>query len=133
MLRPTLASSYTLTALSTTSVISASESAKRHSNIVGHLVKPFHGDTSSIANDPDVDFVAVAVRPTEHKAALLPVIAAGKSFFVEWPAGNGLEESMEIAEAAKMKGLRTMVGLQGRYAPVVKKVIWIISGSNIKR
>jgi predicted dehydrogenase len=121
-LEPSLSSSYTLTAVSTTSEASASASAKKYSELVGHTVKPFHGDTSHIANDPDVDLVVVSVKTPQHHAAILPAIEAGKDVFVEWPAGVGLQGTSVMAEAARKKGVRTMVGLQGRQAPVVKKV-----------
>jgi predicted dehydrogenase len=113
---------FTLTAVSTSSEASAAASAKKYSEELGHTVKPFYGDTSQIANDPDVDLVVVSVRTPAHKAAVMPVIEAGKDLFVEWPGGIGLEESSAIAEAARKKGVRTMVGLQGRQTPSVKKV-----------
>jgi predicted dehydrogenase len=126
LLQPSLSSSYTLTAVSTTSEASASASAKKYSELVGHAVKPFHGDTSQIANDPDVDLVIVAVKAPMHHAAILPAIEAGKDVFVEWPAGVYLEGASAIAEAARKKGVRTMVGLQGRQDPWVKKVKTIL-------
>jgi predicted dehydrogenase len=131
LLQPGLSSSFTLTAVSTSSAASASASAKKYSDQVGHPVKPYHGDTSQIANDPDVDLVAVAIKAPLHKAALLPAIEAGKDVFVEWPAGVGLRESIEIAEAAEKKGIKTMVGLQGRHSPVVKKAKEIIDSGKI--
>jgi predicted dehydrogenase len=117
-----LADQYRLTALSTSSDESASVTAKKYSDQVGHLVKAYHGDTSQIASDPDVDLVVVAVNAALHRETVLPAIEAGKDVFVEWPAGNGLKESIELAEASRRKGIRTMVGLQGRNTPVVKKV-----------
>lgn len=122
LLRPSVVSSYTITALSTTSATSATASAQKYSEIVGHPIKPYHGDTSQIASDADVDLVVVTVKAPAHKTALLPAIEAGKDVFVEWPAGVGLEEASEIADAAKRKGVRTIVGLQGRQSPAVKKV-----------
>jgi predicted dehydrogenase len=116
---------FTLTAVSTTSEASAAASAKKYSEELGHTVKPFYGDTSQIASDPDVDLVAVSVKTPAHKAAAMPVIEAGKDLYLEWPGGIGLEESSAITEAARMKGVRTMVGLQGRQCPSIKKVIFI--------
>jgi len=118
-------------AVSTTSSASASASAKKYSESVGHAVKPFHGNTSQIASDPDVDLVVIAVRAPAHKATLLPAIEAGKDVFVEWPAGVGLQEASSIAEAARKKGVRTMVGLQGRQAPAIKKVKEILESGKI--
>ncbi|KZP11640.1 hypothetical protein FIBSPDRAFT_898888 [Athelia psychrophila] len=72
------APSFSLTAVSTTSAASAEASAQKYSALAGHPVKPFHGDASGIANDKDVDLVAVSVKAPAHKAAALAVIAAGK-------------------------------------------------------
>ncbi|KAJ7107044.1 NAD-binding Rossmann fold oxidoreductase [Mycena epipterygia] len=130
LLHPSLASKYCLTAVSTTSEASASASAKKYSTET-RRVKAFHGDTAAIAKDPAVDFVIVAVRAPAHKAAILPVISAGKDFFIEWPAGMNLKETTEIAQAAQLKGVKTMVGLQGRYTPVVRKIKELIDGGKI--
>ncbi|KAJ7740440.1 NAD-binding Rossmann fold oxidoreductase [Mycena maculata] len=130
LLHPTLASKYRLTAVSTTSAASASASAEKHST-ESRPVKAFHGDTSAIAKDPDVDFVIVAVRAPAHKEAILPVIAAGKDFFLEWPAGLNLEETTEIAQAAKEKAVKTIIGLQGRHTPVVCKIKELIDSGKI--
>ncbi|KAF7330980.1 NAD-binding Rossmann fold oxidoreductase [Mycena venus] len=127
---PSLASKYLLTAVSTTSDTSASVSAKTYSTET-NSVKPFSGDTAHIANDPDVDLVMISVRAPGHKRAALPVISAKKSLFIEWPAGLNLRETTEIAEAAKMQGIRTMVGLQGRYTPVVCKIKEYVDGGKI--
>lgn len=124
-LAPTLLSTsdkYKLTAVSTTSAESSSASAAKYSEQVGHTVKPFYGDTAKVSSDPEVDFVVVSVKVKAHKDAVLPVIKSGKDVFVEWPAGGNLEETIEMADKAREKGVRTMVGLQGRHAPVVQKV-----------
>ncbi|OBZ74332.1 hypothetical protein A0H81_05769 [Grifola frondosa] len=52
----------------------------------------------------------------------MPAIERGKDVFCEWPLGNGLNETLEIAEAARRKGIRTMVGSQAWQNPAVKKV-----------
>jgi predicted dehydrogenase len=117
-----LSEKYLLTAVSTRSEASANESAKKYSEIAGHQVTPYYGDTTRISQDPNVELVAVSVTCPQHRQALLPAIAAGKDVFVEWPAGNGLKEATEIAQAAREKGVRTMVGTQGRQSPTIRKV-----------
>ena len=116
-------SSYKLTAVSTSSEASAAASAKKQSDALGYPVKPYHGSTSNVASDPDVELVVVSVQAPGHQAAILPAIEAGKDVFVEWPGGVGLKGASTIAEAARKKGVKTMIGLQGRQAPFVKKVI----------
>jgi predicted dehydrogenase len=115
-------SKFHLVAVSTTSPESARASAEAQSKLVGHKVKAYHGSSKAIANDPEVDFVAVAVKAPYHREVLLPVVEAGKNFFIEWPAGNGLQESAELSQLAAEKNLRTVVGLQGRHSPYIRKV-----------
>ena len=122
LLQPSLHAKYELVAVSTTSETSSTASAKKHSELLGHTVKAYHGDTTHVASDPDVDLVVVSIRTPYHKAAVLPVIAQKKNFLLEWPAGRGLQETLEIAEAAHKQGVKSIVGLQGRHSPVIKKV-----------
>ncbi|KAF8064998.1 oxidoreductase [Lyophyllum atratum] len=122
---------FKLTALSTTSEASASASAAKYTAEVGHTVKPFHGSTAHIAGDPDVDLVVVSVRTPAHRDAVIPVLEARKDVFVEWPAGASLEETVELAEKAREKGVRAAVGLQGRHSPVVRRVKELIDSGKI--
>ncbi|EJD49743.1 NAD-binding Rossmann fold oxidoreductase [Auricularia subglabra TFB-10046 SS5] len=128
-----LKSLYTLTAVSTTNPNSAAESAKKHSEAAGGAVKPYHGDTTQIANDPDVDFVVVSVKTPEHARAVRPAIAAGKDVFVEWPLGKNLDETQELARLAKDNGVRTLVGMQSWQSPVVTKARAFIAEGKIGR
>ena len=116
------APSFSLTAVSTTSAASAEASAKKYSELAGHPVKSFHGDASAIANDKDVDLVAVSVKAPAHKEVALAVIKAGKDIFVEWPVGANAKDTNEIVAAAKSKGVKALVGLQGRHSPTIRKV-----------
>lgn len=117
-----LGDTYRIVAVSTTNETSAQASAQRLSEQTSYPVKAYHGDTTQIANDPDVDFVIVAVKAPQHKDVLLPVIQAKKPFFVEWPAGRNVQETRELADAARQNGVRSIVGLQGRQSPVLNKV-----------
>lgn len=128
-----LGGTYRIVAVSTTNETSARASAQRLSEETAYPVKAYYGDTSQIANDPDVDFVVVAVKAPEHKTALLPVIQAKKAFFIEWPAGRNLRETQELAEAARQNGVRSIVGLQGRQSPVLNKVARLKSGHSLAK
>ncbi|KAJ9114223.1 hypothetical protein QFC22_005675 [Naganishia vaughanmartiniae] len=55
-----------------------------------------------------------AVKTPLHKQSALHAIHAHKSVFLEWPLGNGLQQAIELAHAAKGNGIRTMIGLQAR-------------------
>ena len=122
LFQPSLQAKYKLIAVSTTSEESAKASAEKHATQLGHAVKAYHGSTSQISADPEVDLVVVSVKPWSQKAGILPVIEQRKNFFLEWPVGRSLQETLEIADAAHKYGVRSIVGLQGRQSPVVKKV-----------
>jgi len=52
----------------------------------------------------------------------VPALEAKKDVFVEWPLGNGLKEAEELAALAKKQGVKTLVDLQIRLAPSIRKV-----------
>ncbi|EJD49759.1 NAD(P)-binding protein [Auricularia subglabra TFB-10046 SS5] len=133
LFRELLKSVYILTAVSTTNATSAAGSAKKHSEAAGVPVKAFHGDTKQIARDLDVDLVALAIKTPAHAEAVRPVIEAGKDVFVEWPLGKSLAETVELAQLAKEKGVRTLVGLQSWQSPLVTKVREFIAEGKIGR
>lgn len=114
---------YDLVAVSTRSASSAEESAEKCSAVVGHPVKAYHGNSDQIANDPNVDLVVIAVKAPSHHATILPVIEAGKDVFIEWPAGANLNETIDIAQRAAQKKIRSIVGLQGRHSVVIEKAL----------
>jgi len=113
---------FNLVAVSTTSAESAQASAKEYSEAVGHPVKAYHGDSSQLSEDPDVDLVVVTVKAPYHLKTVLPVIESGKDFFIEWPAGANYAETKRIHDKARTKGMRTIVGLQSRQSPTLQKV-----------
>lgn len=133
LLQSPLSDQYALAAVSTSNPHSAQASAKKYSDLAKGPVKAYHSSTAHIAGDGDVDMIAIAVKATDHKAAALPVIQAGKDFFLEWPAGRGLRETREIADAARSARIRTMVGLQGRQSLVIREIKRIIVSGKIGR
>ncbi|TFK54359.1 NAD(P)-binding protein [Heliocybe sulcata] len=131
LLDPSLKQNYSIEALCTTSESSAVETAQKYTELTGHPVKPFYGDTSKIANDPAVDLVVVSVKVPYMKKSLMPAIEAKKDFFVEWPVGMNLQEVTEVAETARSQGVRGIVGMQGRLSPIAKKMKEIITSGKL--
>jgi predicted dehydrogenase len=84
-----------------------------------------------LSADPDVDLVVVSVNVAKHYEIAKPALEAGKDVYVEWPIGSNLEQSVELAELAKRKGVRTIVGLQGRQDPLLKVVRELIAGGRV--
>ncbi|KAF1995654.1 NAD-binding Rossmann fold oxidoreductase family protein [Amniculicola lignicola CBS 123094] len=90
-----------------------------------------YDDPKSLAQDPNVDIVAVSVKVPHHYEAVKPAIEAGKDVFVEWPLARNLAEAKELAALAKAKGIRTMVGLQGRKMPAAVRAKALIDAGKI--
>ena len=65
-----------------------------------------------------VDLVVCAVAVFSHYKLIKPAIEAGKDVYVEWPLGVSTEEAEELEALAKKKGVRTVVGLQGRVSHI---------------
>lgn len=74
---------------------------------------------------PEVDLVVVAVNVTQHNDIVLAALEAGKMVYCEWPLGRNLAEAEAMAALARKKEIRTVIGLQGRFAPD----IWGINGT----
>ncbi|KAJ9605467.1 transcription regulator gal80 [Cladophialophora chaetospira] len=75
-----------------------------------------------LAADKDVDLYVVSTRADTHYNVAMPALKAGRNVFVEWPLAANTEQAKEMAAIAKEKNLRTIIGLQGRMSPSVKKV-----------
>ncbi|KAJ3502993.1 hypothetical protein NMY22_g18403 [Coprinellus aureogranulatus] len=131
LLDPDLRKHIKLTAILTSRAESADASARKYSELTGSLVKPYHGDAEQLISDPDVDFVVVSVKVLHHREVVEKSIARGKAFFVEWPVGKSLEETKELARLVKEKGLKNVVGLQGRQSVITRKVKRIIDSGKI--
>lgn len=102
---------YDLVAVCTTSRESAQESAERYS------AGKAYWDYRELIADPAVEVVDVCVKAPSHHAIVMAALEAGKHVFCEWPLGANSVQAQEIAALARSKGVKTMVGLQSRYAP----------------
>jgi len=121
-------SKYTIVALCNTSVQSAQAAIAKHDLPASTKA---YGSYKDLANDPDVDLIVCSVRVDRHYDAVKPALEAGKDVYCEWPLGKNLEEGLELAELAKKKGVRTMVGLQARQAALVKKIKEVVDSGRI--
>ena len=81
-----------------------------------------YGSPDELAKDPDIDLVACATRVDVHYDTIKPSVAAGKAVYVEWPLSSNTQRASELAELAKEHHNPTIVGLQARVAPAVRKV-----------
>ncbi|KAF9044073.1 NAD-binding Rossmann fold oxidoreductase [Panaeolus papilionaceus] len=133
LLQPSLKDTYKLTAISTSNADSAAAAVDKYTPLAGNTITPYHGSSATIAADENIDLVAISVKAPLHKSVVMPVIEKGKNFFLEWPAGTSLEETEAIRGAAKAKGLKSFVGLQGRTSGVIQRVKQLIDSGAIGR
>jgi predicted dehydrogenase len=68
---------------------------------------------------PDIDAVAVVLRVPSHYEPTMAALNAGKHVYTEWPLGQTTAQAQEMADAARAKAVKTMVGLQARANPAI--------------
>src|SRR5437016_7733731 len=84
-------------------------------------------DHEQMVTQPNIDLVAVTVKVPHHRELVSAALNAGKAVYCEWPLGRDLDDARAMAALAAARGVRTLVGLQGRQAPVVEFVRELLS------
>ncbi len=102
---------FELTGVCTTRMETAEEAKKQYG------ARLAFDDYKKMLAHPEIDAVAVVLRVPVHYQITKDALNAGKHIFTEWPLGATTEEAQELADLAKAKGVRTVVGLQARAAP----------------
>lgn len=120
---------YNIVALCNSSVESAKKAIRAYDLDVDKTRA--YGDPAALAADPDIDLVLCCTRVDTHYDLIKPSIEAGKAAFVEWPLTHDIARSRELADLAARKGIHTMVGLQGRLAPVALKLKELVHGGSL--
>lgn len=105
------------------------ESAREAARVFG--VDRWFADPYALIRDPDIDVVTVAVKVPAHRELVLAALAAGKAVYSESPLGATVEEAEEMADAAG--SLHTVIGLQGRLNPAVRRAAEIVAQGRIGR
>jgi predicted dehydrogenase len=96
------------------------ESARAAGEVFG--VSAVFSDHEQLVIQPDIDVVAVTVKVPHHRELVSAALAAGKAVYCEWPLGRDLDDARAMAAPAAEQGVRTVVGLQARQAPVIEFV-----------
>ncbi len=78
-------------------------------------------DYRRILADPEVNLVEVLTMTHLHKQVCLDAIAAGKNVICEKTLTNTADDSLEVIQAAKKKGVIFYTGFMKRYIPAVAK------------
>ncbi|KAF5667808.1 GAL80-like transcription co-repressor [Fusarium heterosporum] len=112
-------SKYQIVALQNSSV-EAAQRAIAHYNLPPETKA--YGSPDDLAKDTEVELVVVATRVDVHQSSALPSVKAGKTVYSEWPLAQDAQHARELATVAKENGVKTLVGLQGRFAPPIVKI-----------
>lgn len=92
-----------------------------------------YGDATDMFRDSDIDLVTVAVTLPAHHALILGALEAGKHIYCEYPLGLDVAESEALAEAAQKSGVHSVIGLQTRGNPAVRRAKELIASGAIGR
>ncbi|KAF4430548.1 hypothetical protein F53441_13952 [Fusarium austroafricanum] len=128
LLSPRGRSKFQIIALQNSS-IEAAQKAIAHYNLSPETKA--YGTPEDLAADQSVELVVVATRVDVHHSVVLPSVKAGKAVYSEWPLAQDVKHVRELVEAAEESGAKTLVGLQGRFAPAIVKVKDIVREGRI--
>ena len=99
-------------------------------------VKAF-GVTAAFDNPLDlishsgVDLVVVAVKVPNHYELAFAALDARKMVFCEWPLCTNLADAVRLGRRAEAVGVRTVIGLQARFSPAIRRTRDLIAGGFI--
>ncbi|EAW10012.1 uncharacterized protein ACLA_042340 [Aspergillus clavatus NRRL 1] len=121
---------FTLAALLNTSVDSGKAAIKKYG--LPADIKTY-GNSQDLANDPDIDLVVCVVRVDRHLQTVRASLEAGKTVFVEWPLDKNLEVAREMVDLAAAHQVKTLVGIQASFSPVIRKMRELVDQGTIGR
>lgn len=90
-------------------------------------------DYREVLANPEVDVVSICSPNFLHAEMAIAAAEAGKAFWIEKPAGRGVDETKAIAEAAQKAQVTTAVGFNYRHAPVVEHLRQLIAHGTLGR
>ncbi|KAH7371112.1 oxidoreductase family protein [Pyrenochaeta sp. MPI-SDFR-AT-0127] len=118
---------YQIVALLNSSV-DAAVSAKRFFKLPDGVKA--YGDPQALAEDPDIDLIVVNTRADVHFSVAEPSIRSGKAVYIEWPLTESLETSVRLTKQLSAPS-NTLIGLQGRVAPITLRLKELLSSGII--
>ena len=75
--------------------------------------------------------VIVSVKVPEHAKLIEPALRAKKDVFCEWPLGRDLAEAEHFTKLAHEGNIKTMVGLQARQNPTIRKAKVMVAAGEL--
>jgi predicted dehydrogenase len=78
-------------------------------------------DPYALIECQDVEAVTVSVKVPGHFPLVEAALKAGKHVYSEWPLGATTDEAVTLRDLARRNRVRTIIGLQGRRGPAVRR------------
>ena len=78
-------------------------------------------DPFSLIEHDDVEAVTISVRVPGHFPLVEAALNAGKHVYCEWPLAVTSEQAVTLRDLADRREVKTIVGLQGRRGPAVRR------------
>lgn len=97
---------------------------------------PF-SNLESFSTFQNVDMIVVSVRASKQFELLMPLLEFSKAnsnlryLFIEWAFVSNLQQAEKVYKAASIRGLQTIVALQGRESPYIQRAKELIHENNI--
>ena len=88
-------------------------------------------DWTSLISDPDVDIVSITTPNALHFEMAIAAIKAGKHVYCEKPLALTLDQAREMRDAARIAGVKTMVGYNYIKNPAFTHACRLIQGGEI--
>jgi|HubBroStandDraft_6_1064221.scaffolds.fasta_scaffold02717_7 UDP-N-acetylglucosamine 3-dehydrogenase len=100
---------------------------------IGRRPIDWFADYRDMLSRPEVDAVCICAPSTRHAEIALDAIATGKHVFVEKPIATTLQDGLRMAAAARVAGVKLMVGHIERFNPAVAKLADLIAEGRVGR
>jgi predicted dehydrogenase len=84
-------------------------------------------NVAQLVASPDIDIVVVTIKVPHHREVVTAALQAGKGVYCEWPLGNGLEETIELAGLARQSKALAVIGTQATVSPEVEFVRGLVA------
>jgi len=95
-----------------------------------HDAKRYSDFREMLDKEKDVDAVSIATPDHTHAVIAMAAIKAGKHVFCQKPLAHDLNETRQLAEAAKRAGVVTQMGIQGHAMEGIRLTSeWIKDGA----
>ncbi|GAV50766.1 hypothetical protein ZYGR_0Z01890 [Zygosaccharomyces rouxii] len=98
--------------------------------------KPFT-DLESFSTFENVDMIVVSVQASQQYEIVMPLLEFSrrnsnlKYLFIEWAFASNLQQAEKVYQAAAIRGLQTIIALQGRKSPYIQRAKELIHENNI--